>query len=186
MAAHSPHAEYIANISSQDPSHNIQLLRPSTAAPRGRVFYTGLEISGLITPAIVIDRAKADAAANRESVCIIEDVTAEWIVSLEEAWHIEHQFFVNHASNPRGASLWDAVTETESKLTRFERLETERPVAHIEGIVPHVKQDARMRTRRRCQRDGKYGPHANTIMSYYRVTGKLGKTMVTNYECFLG
>lgn len=42
----------------------------------------------------------------RDSVCIVENISPEYIEVLGAAWDIDPRFFVQHASNPRREHLW--------------------------------------------------------------------------------
>lgn len=60
----------------------------------------------LNTPAEVFNAAAENLSYSRKIVCIVENISSEYIGSLGFAWDIDPGFFVQHAENPRREDLW--------------------------------------------------------------------------------
>ena len=57
------------------------------------------------TPSDVVAFAAEDRKANREAICVIENISPNIIEELGSAWDLDPDFFISHAGNPNQESL---------------------------------------------------------------------------------
>ena len=60
----------------------------------------------LKTPSQILAAVAENLSHSRRSVCIVENISPEYIDVLGSAWDIDPAFFVQHAANPRREDLW--------------------------------------------------------------------------------
>lgn len=131
------------------------------------------------TPAQIITAVSANRSHFHNSICIVENISPEYIAVLGSAWNIDPRFFVEYAVNPRREDLWDS--------RRFEPLTNQQKFSHIDGNFEYhglnVTSDQELNSlpnyfERHCFRSTWEGAEtitSNTRISYYRVEKSLCK-----------
>jgi hypothetical protein len=72
-----------------------------------KVFYTNFQSKPHInTPSDLIACALADCESGTRAICVIENISPEYIEALGSAWNLDPEFFAGHATNPRQEDLW--------------------------------------------------------------------------------
>lgn len=146
-----------------------------------KVFYTNIRSEPQInTPSDLIACALADFESDTEAVCVIENISPEFIEALGSAWNLDPIFFAGHATNPRQEDLWtrwtsfrDQAAENNTRL--YEHLDGVFEYPNI-GITPHESLDYSPNYfYRHCFRKLPSGFQSNTRISYYRVSRILCK-----------
>jgi hypothetical protein len=67
-----------------------------------KVFYTNLHSKPHInTTSDLIACARADRESGTRAICVIENISPEFIEALGSAWNLDPDFFAGHAPNPR-------------------------------------------------------------------------------------
>jgi hypothetical protein len=135
----------------------------------------------------VFTLARDDAAISQQAVCIVEDISWDWIGLMGVAWGIEPEFFAEYGVNPEGTSPWETLFPKNHRLGA-----TQGPSKyyHVDGVFEHnhlasdpeafdtLKNGLRRSVhRRRCWvcDDSSYPPSSNTRFSYCRVNANLCK-----------
>ena len=127
----------------------------------------------LKSPAQILSAVTENLARSRRSVCIVENISPEFIEVLGSAWDIDPAFFVQHAANPRRGDLW---------LSRwFEPGTNEAKFGFVDGNFEYhgisLSDDEELNSlpnhfERHCFRstwEGVETINSNTRISYYRV-----------------
>jgi len=70
------------------------------------VYYQGF-VQWLTDPETLIAMVQSEMCSGRAGVCVVENIHPNWIEVLGTEWHIDLDFFVNHAYNPPKATAWD-------------------------------------------------------------------------------
>jgi hypothetical protein len=131
------------------------------------------------TPAQIIAAAAAEKATDSNPVCIIENISPEYIDALGTAWGLDPEFFINHASNPARKRLWapHGMRDDDVHSSAW------KAHGHIEGNFEyhgiHIDRDKDLNSspncfKRHCFRkvwDGVDTVNSNTRISYYRIQG---------------
>jgi hypothetical protein len=172
--------------STQDLGELVKVMSRPDANPT-RVFYTNLHSERHInTPSDLIACALADALADRESdtraICVIENISREFIDALRSAWDLDPNFCAGHAANPEQEDLWtrwkpplDRAAAKNSR--RYEHLDGVFVYPDI-GIPTHESLDSSPNYfPRHCFRKPPYGVQSNTRISYYHVSRVLCKSI---------
>ncbi|KXT17454.1 hypothetical protein AC579_5756 [Pseudocercospora musae] len=153
------------------------------------IVYEGLD-SNATDLGTLLTQADHNAQLGKHTICIVENISPEFVGGLGVAWDIPRDFFVRHATNPTGA-LWESVMGRQAR-DRVEEISTadwdddlqnqisQRVTArhfHVEDIFEHLHRDEHLGAAdgfRRCfQHDAHYGWQANTQISCYRVSAFL-------------
>ncbi|CAK3909492.1 Magnesium transport, transmembrane region [Lecanosticta acicola] len=151
-----------------------------------RVFYLGLDLQNPDLGA-VLRQHEEDEATGRRSICVVENISPEWVGTLGVAWNIEQDFFLQHAFNSNtGGDLWNAVMGPQAReeawissvvwvglSRRGSDVQIGRQHYFIEGMLRHTGRDytSSNRIQRLSQHGGeKYGEQINTKISYCRVS----------------
>jgi len=131
----------------------------------------------------VFDLARNDGADSRQAICIVEDVSWEWIGRMGATWGIESHFFAGYCVNPKDDNPWRTLFPDDRRLGA-----TQGPSKyyHVDGVFEHhhlagdstgllrLKQGLRRSLYpRRCWADPSYPPSSNTRFSYCRVNANL-------------
>lgn len=153
-----------------------------------------LKVVGRRSPAIQFDEASELLASynldagSEPQVCVIENISSEYIQALGSAWNIDIEFFVEHATNPKKDHLWQLVSTMSWDLPISAGYETSiQPVPtywHLDGIYEYNKytnirwSDGKLdsfpnNVPRHCFSDAESGVQSNTRISYYRVSSSL-------------
>lgn len=131
--------------------------------------------------------ARSDDASSRHAVCIVEDISWDWIGAMGVTWKIEPHFFAQYGVNPQGDNPWAALFPKDSR-----RGATQDPSKyyHVDGVFEHqhlaghpkalaMLKNGLQRSlyRRRCwvPTDSSYSPSSSTRFSYCRVNANLCK-----------
>jgi hypothetical protein len=138
----------------------------------------------------VLALADIDQSSSRQAVCIVEDISWEWIRAMGDAWDIEPHFFAHYGVNPRGDNPYKTLFPEHHGLGATKDASK---YYHVDGVFAHQHlagdpkafaslEDGLQRSvyRRRCWVSDKpsNGPFSNTRISYCRVHDNL--CMVTN------
>ena len=126
-------------------------------------------------------------AISRKAVCIVEDISWEWIGAMGITWGIEPQFFAEHGVNPQGDDPWRVLFPEDRRLGAPQ---VSSKYKYMDGVFEHHylanRQTAldilnnsfcRSAYRRQCwnSKDSSYPPSSNTRISYCRVNANLCK-----------
>lgn len=192
MASQTDSERYLANLSSKATQDNpLQQVISSAFEGHQRLAFASLCSAGTFhaqvsTLAQLIEESER-ASKSGPSVCIIENISPEFIGGLGVAWSLPLDFFIEHATNSYGPALWDDVMGDQARDRVWEPSSVakdearKKPLAHfhIEGIIEqvrHIEQPSgRYRFARRFEFSYNYGWQANTKMSYCRVSQNLCK-----------
>jgi hypothetical protein len=124
-------------------------------------------------------------AISRKAVCIVEDISWEWIGAMGITWGIEPQFFAEHGVNPQGDNPWRAFFPEDRRLGAPQGSSKYK---YMDGVFEHHylanhqtaldilnNSFCRSAYRRRCwnSNDSSYPPSSNTRVSYCRVNANL-------------
>ena len=124
-------------------------------------------------PAQVLKAVTQNLSQSRETICIVENVSPEYINVLGSAWDIDPAFFVTHAVNPRREHLWNSKDfEPNTKEGRFSCID-----GNFEYHGLSISSDGELNSQpnhlnRHCYRSTWEGVEtitSNTRISYYRV-----------------
>ena len=197
MAMQTPQERYLLDLAADAPQdHPIQQVLTSPFRGNQRLAYVrlhsaGTKFSEISTLAQLIEESSIAARNGHRSACIIENVSPEFISGLGVAWQLPRNFFIQHATNSAGSSLWDDImgglarervwdlTTADADEARQRTIPSRRSMSHshIEGLFEHVEHidqiPARYRFRRRYERHPHYGWQINTRISYHRVSEHL-------------
>jgi hypothetical protein len=138
----------------------------------------------------VLALAHRDLLASRQAVCVVEDISWEWIRAMGDAWNIEPHFFAHYGVNPQGDNPRETLLPGNHGLGT---MKDESKYSHFDGIFEH--QDLvgdpeafasleyglrRSVYRRKCwaSDESSYPPSSSTRISYCRVHANL--CMVTH------
>ena len=107
-----------------------------------KVFYTDSSRQYLIdSPAGLIAQAAQLAERSATSICIIENISPEWVASLGAAWNIDPDVFETHAGNGYQEDLWlphlDLDWNPRSTSERARPSFLGRPIEYVEGIFEY-------------------------------------------------
>ncbi|KAK0276701.1 hypothetical protein LTR35_002842 [Friedmanniomyces endolithicus] len=94
---------YLARVIQRSTKMNVPWPEHHVAGVRPHVLYhssTELINTSIASPEELFAFAD-DIHQQRLAVCVIENITPNWIEALGTAWDIDPEFFVGHASNPR-------------------------------------------------------------------------------------
>ncbi|KAK3643986.1 hypothetical protein LTR56_009838 [Elasticomyces elasticus] len=131
----------------------IQLARDEEVPwPKGQAFgvrpsvlyYSPISgrVESLATPEHVLVRRRNDQQSQNPTVCVVENITPQWIESLGAAWDLEPSFFVHHAYNPPLEAHWRTHEHSEGAF--FSRSSERRDAFsfQITTRISYVKVDA--------------------------------------------
>ena len=133
----------------------------------------------------VLDQAQRDSAVSQQAVCIVEDISWDWIGAMGVAWGVEPQFFAKHGVNPQGYNVWETLFPKSHELGA---IQYPSQCFHVDGVFEHhhvtpdrkafkALEDALRHSthRRRCwiSPDPSYSPSSSTRFSYCRVNANL-------------
>lgn len=125
------------------------------------------------TPAQILIAVSENLSHLRGSVCIVENISPEYIEVLGSTWDIDPRFFVQHAVNPRREHLWiPRHFEPDTKKEKFSFVD-----GNFEYHNLNVSDDKELNSlpnhfERHCFRSTWEGVEtitSNTRISYYRV-----------------
>ena len=157
-----------------------------------KVFYTDMTSEIAVNgPESVIERAKIGEDAQKWSVCVIENISPEYIEALGSAWDLDIEFFIAHASNPKKEHLWDNRRYTWDWNPSSEPETKRSDYGHLDGIyeyfdIDDVNIEKTIHSsvnfiQRHCYKDSKYPAQSTTRISYYRVNRWLCEFCVQDY-----
>lgn len=135
------------------------------------------QTQAISTPAQILSAVAENLACLRGSICIVENISPEYIAVLGFAWHIDPEFFVQHAANPRREHLWAPENfEPDTKKKKFRCVN-----GNFEYHGLNMSDDEELNSwpnnfERHCFRSIWQGVEtitSNTRISYYRVDTKL-------------
>ncbi|KAK0346641.1 hypothetical protein LTR59_002566 [Friedmanniomyces endolithicus] len=104
---------YLAKVNQRSTKMNVPWPEHHVAGVRPHVLYhSSIEVinTSIASPEELFAIAD-NIHQQRLAVCVIENITPNWIEALGTAWDIDPEFFVGHASNPREEDLWTPQTE---------------------------------------------------------------------------
>lgn len=140
-----------------------------------KVFYTNLRSEPHInTPSNLIACALADYESDTSSVCMIENISPEYVKALGSAWNLDPEFFAGHATNPRQEDLWTRWKAPSNPDAVY----SSRQYEHLDGVFEYpdigLPPDESLNSlpnhfHRHCFRKPPYGVQSNTRISYYRI-----------------
>jgi CorA-like Mg2+ transporter protein len=183
---HNSNKTYVSKIHDLAPSTNdLQALVNVLSKPDAKttkVFYSNLDSQPHInTPSDLIASARADWESGTRAVCVIENISPEYIEALGSAWNLDPEFFAGHATNPRREDLWKRWQPPPGDPAA----ENSRRYEHLDGVfeypdirvTPHESLDSSPNYfHRHCFREPTYGVQSNTRISYYHVNRVLCKS----------
>jgi hypothetical protein len=170
---------------------SLETTRPDTT----RVFYTDKSRQYPIdSPAGLIEQAAKLEESRFTSICVIENISAEWVASLGAAWDIDPYFFATHAENRDQDDLWrprlnfnwnsDALNRDSGSSSEAARPSfLGGPIEYVEGIFQYhnalglllpsavdglIKVLPPNHVRRLYFKEGKWPVQSNTRISYCR------------------
>ena len=82
-------------------------------------------------------RAHGGPRARCNAVCIVEDITTDWMTVLGQAWDIPADFFIQHLSNPEPECLWTERNKWNWDPTSDKSTAASEPYAHMNGIFEY-------------------------------------------------
>ncbi|KAK1080702.1 hypothetical protein LTR33_005319 [Friedmanniomyces endolithicus] len=103
---------YLAKVNQRSTKMNVPWPEHHVAGVRPHVLYhSSIEVinTSIASPEELFAIAD-NIHQQRLAVCVIENITPNWIEALGTAWDIDPEFFVGHASNPREEDLWTPQT----------------------------------------------------------------------------
>ena len=131
----------------------------------------------------ILALAKGDGTEPGKAVCIVEDISWEWINAMGTAWGIEPHFFAEYGINPKDDNAWKHLFPDDRRLGAAQG---PSKCYHVDGVFEHHhlagdptaldrlrKGLRRSLYRRRCWADPSYSPSSNTRFSYCRVNANL-------------
>lgn len=159
-----------------------------------RVHYTDMLIDfPIVSPSDLISQSKELANNRSLSVCIIENISPQYVEALGSAWEIDPMFFVEYATNPDQKKLWWSKKWEWNSSARpspgqdERRAETMAPsflqgtFGHLDGVFEYHNMSADLhpseydklnsspnRVRRHCFKTGRWPVQSNTRISYCR------------------
>lgn len=104
-----------------------------------------------------------------DSVCVVENISPQWMARLGSAWGLDTSFFLHHVDRRERKNLWDSVmSQTVEEWGRESRQH-----GYIEIVLPYVSKDeARQDNAARAwEYSERYGWQKTTRISNYRVSG---------------
>lgn len=136
----------------------------------------------------VLALAQGDDADPGQAVCIVEDISWDWIGEMGVAWGIEPHFFAEYGVNPKDDNAWKRLFPDDRRLGAAQG---PSKYYHVDGVFEHHhltgdptaldrlrKGLRRSLYRRQCWADPSHPPSSNTRFSYCRVSANL--CMVTH------
>lgn len=131
------------------------------------------------TPAQILTTFSENQLHLQDTICIIENISPEYIEVLGSAWNIDPRFFVEHAMNPKREDLWvPKRLEPENREQTFDCLDGNFEYHGLNVISDEELNSLPNYFERHCFRstwEGVEKINSNTRMSYYRVKGSLCK-----------
>lgn len=176
----------IAANAAQD--HPIQETLRSPRKGGQRLSYVRRHATGTTSPEVVstatlLKQAKHDAESNQYAACVIENISPEYMAAVGVGWNIARDFFIQHAANPVGDRLWEAVmggvAQNRALELSYARIDLTQQqdgtralcdYYSIEGYLNHVVKPGYSRFGRRLEHDPHWGWQTNTKISYCRVS----------------
>jgi hypothetical protein len=135
----------------------------------------------------VFTLARDDGAVSQQAVCIVEDISWDWIGRMGVAWGIEPEFFAEYGVSPKGKNPWETLFP---KNHRMGATQGPSKYYHVDGVFEHhhlagdpeafdmLENDLQRSVhRRRCwvSDSSSYPPSSSTRFSYCRVNASLCK-----------
>jgi hypothetical protein len=102
------HETYISRIKSLLAEHpHIKWSLESKGSCLTQVAYTDtLENYSITSPEDLIAQSAGLKESRETSICIIENISTEYVEALGTEWEIDPMFFIEHATNPDKDKLW--------------------------------------------------------------------------------
>jgi hypothetical protein len=149
-----------------------------------KVFYTDMTSEFQISnPSDLITHSAAISEAEKYSICVIENISSEYVEALGSAWDIDPAFFVAHATNPNKEELWNTQRYVwEWSPPSDPEADCSTHYGHLDGIYEYhdlelapgeAMNSSPNFIRRHCFKDSLYPIQSNTRISYYRVNHSL-------------
>jgi hypothetical protein len=105
MSSQGPYINKVQAL--QKGSTTMKTLLESKGSHMTKAFYTNwVESYPVNSPDDLIAQSARLKESGSASVCIIENISAEYIEALGRAWQIDPKFFAGHATNPAQDRLW--------------------------------------------------------------------------------
>ena len=82
----------------------------------------------------VLALASRDAATSRKAVCIVGNISWDWIGSIGVKWKIEPQFFSQYGANPQGEDPWSTLF---SQSLERGATQSASKHHHMDGVFEH-------------------------------------------------
>lgn len=163
-----------------------------------KVFYTNTVTEfSISSPEDLIAQAAASEERGERRICVIENVSADYVKVLGEDWDVDPRFFADHATNPKKEELWWSKDWKWSQLHSEEHDEDmvvsntqgaahpmnflQNHPGHLDGVfeyhntVSELNQseiwqllDSSNHIHRHCFKDAKWPLQSNTRISYCR------------------
>lgn len=172
----SPSAEaYLQALAHSKPrDHGIHVLLSSSPSSTIRVYHSSAPDVSRPSPSAVLEQAKNDAENTRPAVCMIENVSREWIGILGSEWNIDPAFFTMHAENPSGSDLWNSVVKQRRHNDGLNDASAHeaKTMYCIDGVLNNVRSDG-IPVHRRSAEHPSYALQTNVRITYRRVARHL-------------
>lgn len=195
MAALAAEKRYLHDLVEAVPeAHELASILNAKSRLPPRVFHPGVPATSKISPRDIIAQAEQDCDAQKPSVCVIECIDRGWMAALGSAWQIPCCFFIMHASNPTGDSLYRTIHHrlsqhgwrTQAQAERHAQVRDAVEMGCIEGTLSHL--DPALipgLTERRSEFSFQDGWHSNCRISYHRVSEYLCKSSLVRLKHYL-
>lgn len=200
-----PYIEAVKALLVRDSTPDEWLSNPKISG-NPKVFCTKWEEDYPInSPDDLILQSKRLHEQRATSMCVIENISAEYIEAIGPAWNIDPEFFAAHATNPDRDKLWwgedwdwgasneTPLIDSQGKPMRLQRTVPflEKAVGHLDGIfeyhneIPNPDQSVYESLNsspnaitRHCFKDTKWPIQSNTRISYCRPNTFMCKWMI--------
>lgn len=102
------HDTYISGVQSLlDDFPDVHWSIEAKGSESTKIFYTDMSTDYPISdPAALVARSAELKEQRATSICIIENISGEYVEALGSKWKIDPTFFVAHATNPDRSQLW--------------------------------------------------------------------------------
>lgn len=186
----SNNSEYLLKLQSLlSPRTNIKWSLDNDSSIQPKVLFTDGTTEHLISSsAALIDRSEIQMKNDELAICIIEDITTEYVQAIGQAWNMEPEFFIAHATNPKIERIWAGKPWDWSENTSQEWSQGKRDehflgdcFDHLDGVFEYhnTKEDldcldlkpfniSSNLISRHCIKVGKWPIQSNTRISYCR------------------
>ena len=176
------HHNYLSRVANAASTPELKAVFRTSSKPRANTTKTCLVIEdgssaqtqSFNTPPEILNAVAESLSCSRRIICIVENISLEYIGSLGSTWNINPRFFVQHAENPRREDLWiPKGFEPDGNQANFNCIDGN---FEYHGLEVNNEKELNFRPNRferYCYKttwEGVGKIASNTRISYYRVT----------------